>query len=428
MGKGSIYGTDADRVVSSYELWMIRDVTMVGEGAKSEFLSAKLKFGCSEDAIPSSLISVWPEFRSKVLEQDKMDKPQTNGFLVRPFRRDDLLGVRRVLEATYGPEAAPPEFYDWWCFGCPDATSGFVVAEANGAIVGVQPMIILPYDDGCKHFKGGLLTGVAVHPEFRRRGIFSALVKACEEEAWRQDVVFLSTMPNERSRPGFLKLAYTDLAQRYLLVRPVRPAQAGARIIPGLGWLIGAAVGGLQNVLKPTHVEAGLSVVVAERPTGEVPKLALQHAAIFPGLRIRRSAEWWHWRFLESPTRRYHLIEARTDEGALVGVGVYTIAWRGHKKISYLVDLVVSSEQALQAIVHRLCENAATEECHAVGVVVSSIPLAKALIRAGLWSVPAWVPIKKFYSVVRFNPACDVPQAWHSLRGWYQTLADWDNI
>ncbi|MEI6916409.1 MAG: hypothetical protein WCL39_14835, partial [Armatimonadota bacterium] len=155
---------------------------------------------------------------------------------------------------------------------------------------------------------------------------------------------------------------------------------------------------------------------------------ALQHATVFPGLRMVRSVEWWRWRFLESPTRLYHILEARTCERVLAGVGVYTIASRGRHKISYLVDLVVSSEQALQAIVHRLCENAAKEECHAVGVVVSSIPLAKALVRAGLWSVPAWMPIKKFYSVVRFNPACDVPQAWHSLRGWYQTLADWDTI
>jgi len=365
---------------------------------------------------------------SNELSLPVMDTKQTNGIVVRPFRRDDRPGVRRVLEATYGSEAPPAEGYHWWSFGCPDATSGFMVAETNDAIVGVQPMNILPYHDGCKHFKGGLLTGVAVHPEFRRRGIFSALVKACEKEAWRQDAAFVNTMPNERSRPGFLKLGYTDLGQRYLLARPVQSAQAGARIVPGLGWLIGAAAGGIQKALKPTSVEEGLSVRVAERPSPEVPKLALQHAAIFPGLRMGRSAEWWHWRFLESPTRRYHILEARTDQGALAGVGVYTIASRGWHKITYLVDLVVSTEQALQAIVHRLCENAATEECHAVGVVVSSIPLAKALVRAGLWIDPAWLPIKKFYSVVRFNPACDVPQAWHSLRGWYQTFADWDSI
>jgi predicted N-acetyltransferase YhbS len=357
-----------------------------------------------------------------------MEKQQNSGFRVRPFQRDDAPGVRRVLEATYGGEATPAEVYDWWSFGCPCASSGFMVAESNGSVVGVQPLEIFPYHDGQKSFKGGMLTGVAVHPEFRRCGIFSALVKACEQEAWRQGAAFVSTMPNDRSRPGFLKLGYTDLGRRKLLVRLVNPGDMGARSVPWLGRLIGGAAGCIQAAVKPTSAEEGLSLTEIKSISPEVADLALQHETLFPGLRIRRSAEWWRWRFLEAPTRRYRILEARASDGKLAGLGVYTTGWKGRHKVSYLVDLVVGGERAARAIVNRLCEYAATEGSHAFAAVVSSKSLANALNRAGLWSVPAWAPIKRFYSVVRFNPASDIPRTWYNLDGWYQTFADWDNL
>lgn len=357
-----------------------------------------------------------------------MKKELNHKFRVRPFQGDDAPGVRRVLEATYGGEAMPAEVYDWWSLGCPCASSGFMVAESNGSIVGVQPMEVFEYSDGQKSFKGGMLTGVAVHPEFRRCGIFSALVKTCEQEAWRQGAAFVSTMPNDRSRPGFLKLGYTDLGRRKLLVRLVNPGDMGARSVPFLGRLLGGAAGCIQAALKRISAEAGISLRQVNTIAPEVTELALKHATLFPGLRITRFAEWWRWRFLEAPTRRYRIYEARTSNAELAGLGVCTTGWKGRHKVSYLVDLVVRAEPVVRAIVNRLCEEAARDGSDAVGAVVSSKSLAKTLNRAGLWSVPAWAPIKRFYSVVRFNPASDVPRTWYNLDGWYQTFADWDNL
>lgn len=357
-----------------------------------------------------------------------MEKEQKSRFRVRRFQRDDAPGVRRVLEATYGGDATPPEVYDWWSFGCPGASSGFMVAESQGSVVGVQPMEIFPYRDGQKSFKGGMLTGVAVHPEFRRRGIFSALVNACEREAWRQGAAFVSTMPNDRSRPGFLKLGYTDLGRRRLLVRLVNPGDMCARSAPFLGRVIGAAAGCVQAVLKRISAEDGIALRQVNTIAPGVTALALKHETLFPGLRITRSAEWWRWRFLEAPTRRYRIYEATTSSGELAGLAVCTTGWKGRHKVSYLVDMVVSAERVVRAIVNRLCEDAATEGSQALGAVVSSSSLANALSQAGLWIVPAWVPLKRFYSVVRFNPASDIPRTWHHINGRDQTLADWDNL
>ncbi len=357
-----------------------------------------------------------------------MEEKLNHGFRVRPFRRDDTPGVRRVLEASYGQKATPAEIYEWWSLGCPCAHPGFMVAESNGLIVGVQPMEIFQYRDAQASFKGGMLTGVAVHPDFRRRGIFSALVRACEEEAWRQGAAFVGTMPNDRSRPGFLKLGYTDLGRRTLLVRLVKPRGGQARSVPVAGNALGTVAEWIQSRFKPLAAEPGMIVRSVNGVIPEMSELAAKHASLFPGLRIQRTSEWWRWRFFEAPVRAYRILECRDHNGELAGLAVYTIKFKGRYKVSYLVDVLVSSEGAAGALVKRWCDDAAGEGAQAVGTVVGSISLTKVLVRGGLWSVPQWLPVKRFYSVVRFNPTSDVPSAWHRLSGWYQTFGDWDNL
>jgi GNAT superfamily N-acetyltransferase len=352
----------------------------------------------------------------------------TERFIVRPFQSGDAAGARAVLAASYGAEATPAPTYDWWSFGFADAISGFKVAETDGRIVGVQPMEIFPFTDGSISLKGALLTGVAVHPDFRRRGIFSALMKACENEAWQWGAVFVTTMPNEKSRPGFLRTGYADLGCRQLLVRPLRPVVLGGKVLPVLGHLAGAVGGVFQSVAKRIPAAAGITVRKTSVIIPEVESLAERHAEIFPGLRMRRSADWLRWRFLESSLRKYHLLEARDAAGKLAGFAAATVDGREKSKVCYLMDLFISETRHAAAMLGALCEWARTENADAVATVVSSAALAETLCHGGFSSVPTWLPLKKFYSVAKFNPHQPAPADWRTLAGWYQTLADWDNL
>jgi hypothetical protein len=162
-------------------------------------------------------------------------------------------------------------------------------------------------------------------------------------------------------------------------------------------------------------------------PAG-VETLAREHEEIFPGLRICRSAEWLRWRFLNAPKRRYWLFEARQDSGRLAGLAVATVDEREGPRVCYLMDLLVRAQQAAAPMLGVLCDLARKENARFVATVVSSPRLADALRRAGLWRVPNWLPVKRFYSVARFNPGRNGPASWHALDGWHQTLADWDNL
>jgi len=303
-----------------------------------------------------------------------------------------------------------------------------MVADMNGRIAGVQPMEIFPFVDGKKNLNAALLTGVAVHSDFRRRGIFSALVKACELEAWRREAAFVTTMPNEKSRPGFLKYGYADLGQRQLLARPVRAMALGGKFAPVLGHLVGAVGGAVQAVFKTIPTTGEISIRETKAIPKEIATLAARHEHLFPGLRMHRGAEWLRWRFLESPLRKYRLLEACDLTGKLVGFAAATLDDREKYRVCYLVDLFVGEKKYTADFLRAVVNLARIANAEAVATVVSSPALTEALCRAGFWAAPDWLPLKRFYSVAKFNPHQSAPTAWQTLAGWYQTLADWDNL
>ncbi len=353
-------------------------------------------------------------------------------YTIRLYAPADALGVQEVLRATYGAQAPAQATYEWWAFGCPEATNGAMVAESDGRVVGMQPMEIFAFTDAGMTVKGGVLTGVTVHPDFRRQGIFSALIKACEQEAWRQDAEFVTTMPNERSRPGFHKMGYCDLGRRRFLIRPVDARDFGRKMagpLSVLGAATGAAFGAVQAVAKRLP-RVGESRVSEVRNVDEaIEEIEPIHNSFFPGLRMRRSAAWWRWRYLESPLRRYRLFEARAD-GQLAGVAATIKDERDGVTITYLMDAAVRTVAALQSLVAAVITSAKADGAQAVAAVVSAPAMVRSLRQSGFWVVPLWAPIKLFYSVARFNPAREsqTPAAWRQIENWNQTLGDWDNL
>lgn len=351
---------------------------------------------------------------------------------VRPYRSEDAGGLRDVLVATYGEAAPSQATYDWWAFGCPTAESGFMVAESEGTIAGVQPMEMFAFTDGERTSKGGVLTGVAVHPDFRRRGIFSALISACEEEAWRRGCDFVTTMPNERSRPGFLKLDYCDLGRRRFLARAVDGAGLGkmlaGRMAP-LGWCAGKALEASQRLFKTGPRGNNAEVREVRSFDDAVDEVDQAHRRLFPGVRIRRDAAWWRWRYEQSPSRNYRILEARAGN-QLMGIAVTVSEERHGTAITYVMDIAMRDTGSAAALLRAVCASAQEAGAQVVASVVSSREMLTLFRKNGFFAAPLWMPIKRFYSVVRFNPAREreLPTQWRRIEGWNQTLGDWDNL
>ena len=79
----------------------------------------------------------------------------------------------------------------------------------------------------------------ATDPEYQGRGIFSRLTRIAIDELTAQGVGFVFNTPNEQSRPGYLKLGWSEAGRVRIVVRPTRLYRAwrlaGARV-PAAKW------------------------------------------------------------------------------------------------------------------------------------------------------------------------------------------------
>jgi GNAT superfamily N-acetyltransferase len=351
---------------------------------------------------------------------------RADGVIIRPYLDADRESVWETIRASYPDEELDTGHFMWWHFGCPDSDKCFMVAEVDSRVVGSQPMELMPFRWGARRLVGGVLTGVVVHPSYRRRGMFSMLIDGCEREAWRRGADFIVTMPNERSCPGFLKLGYTSLGRRDLYVRVLNPSRADRSPGPIMRSVLAVFSAPLAAMAVRGKVgECRLDVSSCIDPAID----DWQHHDRLPGIQRVRSAAWARWRYLGSPTRQYLLATAQLTGGraAAVAVGAIRPGW---VKQGFLMDVMGCDRGAmLDAMAGVL------EQMRRVGISmaasVSSSPDFGCLCESiGFVRVPHWLPIKRFHTVMRWNPgrAGEMPAAATCGSAWHLTLGDWDNL
>lgn len=157
---------------------------------------------------------------------------------------------------------------------------------------------------------------LAVHPDFRRQGLFAQLDKARKENAKRLKVDFLFSFPNANSLPGYAKFGWVHLGSVPWVVRVLKPwavirdFRRGAKSI---------------NLLMPARYRL-CAVIATTLSLGRFPEQE--------GISLFRPQGYWQWRFVDHPSRQYGVVrsEDKADDFAL-----FTLS----KKDSGLVEMVV---------------------------------------------------------------------------------------
>jgi amino-acid N-acetyltransferase len=127
-----------------------------------------------------------------------MIAPISSAAVVRPATFSDLPAVERLLRDSDLP-----------LVGVRESLANFVVAEANGDLVGVAGLEICCDD--------ALLRSVAVRPEWRSQGVGRALVTRAISDAEARGIraLYLLTTTAERYFPsfGFKQIARQDVPE-----------------------------------------------------------------------------------------------------------------------------------------------------------------------------------------------------------------------
>jgi GNAT superfamily N-acetyltransferase len=248
-----------------------------------------------------------------------MTSSQATALDVREATGADLPAVLELLQASLGwvPDDDYARFYGWKHHESPFGRSPAWVAvdpAAGGRVVGFRTFMRWQFTRAGQAVAAVRAVDTATHPDYQGRGIFSLLTRHALEALRDDGVAFVFNTPNDRSRPGYLKMGW-QLVERL-------PVAATPRSLGSLVRLARARTPA-DKWSSPTDAGAAVGDVLADRAAIED---LLRDQPDDDRLRTRRTPGYLAWRY-GFPPLRYRAVVARG--GPAEGVVIFRLRRRG---------------------------------------------------------------------------------------------------
>ena len=276
------------------------------------------------------------------------------------FRRavdSDLSGILKLCEVALRWPSDPrnEQLFRWKHLANPFGPSPMWIATAGDRIVGFRAMMPWRFKkkDGSS-MRAVRAVDTATHPDFQRRGIFSALNTLAVEALTADGVDFVFNTPNADSLPGYVKQGWVDLGPVPLMARPA-----------GLGGLIDMT----SARARATKWSGALSVGVEPSSINCLPVVP------FGEISSETGHDFVLWRYSQGPVSYRAIAEA--GSGLIVRV-----RQRGRAR-----ELVVAHSWGTEVIVSQLLK----QTLHASGASYA-VSTARVAGRSAMLPMPAVGP------------------------------------
>lgn len=311
------------------------------------------------------------------------------------------------------------------------AAISVVQRTKDGAFVSgyaCSPRRAVPGGDEARAAQVGETGDVMTHPEWRKRGLFSALDRAAMEAARARGWPVVFGLPNRRSAHIFLELGW----ERVGTLRPwtfVVRADGAARAER-------AKEGRVRGWLTPFAARSGRSARARLRADGrgfdvealtsfprEVADLSRAVEPRF-ALMVRRDADYLDWRFLRAPSGLHRALALR-ERGRLAGYVVVQLPRPGESR-GYLVDVLAADERGVAAAVEAGLERLAQAGASTVQATAVDASWWSGVLRGAGFRPPR--PANHLTVIVHVHDAAHpLAAAARDPRRWYLTDGDRDD-
>ena len=304
------------------------------------------------------------------------------GLQIRAATPDDRPAILELCRRTlgWGDDPRFEQLYAWKHDQNAFGPSPTWVATDGERIVGLRAFMRWEFVRGSAVLRAVRAVDTATHPDYQGKGLFTALTLHGLDELQAEGVDFVFNTPNDKSRPGYLKMGWQVVGKLPTAVRFAGPTSA-ARV--------------MRSRVASDHwslpLEVGKSVVEWLDRTGFAPVLA-HHPASVRDVVTNVSSEFLRWRY-GLPLLAYRAVQA--------GDGAVIVRARRRGKAQELVmlgRLNVSERQADRAMADVL-ESTESDHC---------IRLGGAGVRAGFMKLPGGGPVLTWRSL---NQESMPPQA-----------------
>jgi predicted N-acetyltransferase YhbS len=224
------------------------------------------------------------------------------------------------------PDELFDRFFAWKHEANPFGPSPAWVATDGGRIVGFRTFVRWEFDhpDG-RTRRAVRAVDTATHPDYQGQHIFQRLTMHGVEELRTDGVDFVFNTPNDKSRPGYLKMGWRAVGR---VPAAVRPTGLGAAVrmlrsrVPADRWSLPTTAGHPAPALLG---DPRVTTLLASQPRPE-------------GLRTHRSPEYLRWRYgFEALGYR----ALAPDDDPSRGVAVFRLRRRGAAVEAALCDTLV---------------------------------------------------------------------------------------
>ncbi|WP_051205228.1 GNAT family N-acetyltransferase [Salinimicrobium xinjiangense] len=133
--------------------------------------------------------------------------------IIREATEKDIPEIVEVLKASLGEDQLElsEEVWRYKHINNPFGKSIVLLAEENKKIIGVRALMRWQWQKEEKVFSALRAVDTATHPEHQGKGIFKKLTLQAVEIAKKEGVHFIFNTPNDKSRPGYLKMGWSEV-------------------------------------------------------------------------------------------------------------------------------------------------------------------------------------------------------------------------
>lgn len=260
---------------------------------------------------------------------------------VRPFTPPDTAAVVALLASSLGWERRDDdryaEFFSWKHHQNPFGRSVAWVAVDGEEIVGFRTFMRWEFIRDGEPVGAVRAVDTATRPDYRGRGVFTRLTTTAVEELRSAGVAFVFNTPNDKSRPGYLKMGWEVVGRVPVDVR-LRAPSALLRVlrsrVPAEKWSSGGSRGGVPAA---DALADGMGV------TTLLDQLASEAGVSAPAnLSTRRSSAFLSWRYGFAPLGYRALLAGASIAD---GVAIFHVRQRGRSTEATICDVLVPGRE-----------------------------------------------------------------------------------
>jgi len=145
--------------------------------------------------------------------------------IIRNATADDLSSIVTLLKASLGETLVPKSeaLWRWKHEDNPFGASYVLLAELDNQLIGLRAFLQWKWQNKNGIYKTVRAVDTATHPNHQGKGLFKKLTLQAVADCKHDGVDFVFNTPNEKSRPGYLKMGWVDQGPMPISIKPVRP-------------------------------------------------------------------------------------------------------------------------------------------------------------------------------------------------------------